>query len=64
MVTDEYKISKNNSKIFPRRNYISHISIIKKIKHSMRNDILKVIKKQNWSELEKFGFEKKLVIEK
>ena len=31
----------------------------KKIKHSMRNDILKVIKKQNWGALENFGFEKK-----
>ena len=27
--------------------------------HSMRNDILKVIKKQNWGALENFGFEKK-----
>ena len=25
----------------------------------MRNDILKVIKKQNWDALENFGFEKK-----
>ena len=41
------------------RNYISHIFIVKKIKHSMRNDILKVIKKQNWRALENFGFVKK-----
>ena len=42
------------------RNYISHIFIAKKIKHSMRNDILKVIKKQTWCVLENFGFEKKI----
>ena len=49
----------NNSKTFPRRNYISHIFIVKKIKHSMGNDILKVIKEQNLGALENFGFEKK-----
>ena len=40
------------------KNYISHIFFAKKIKHSMCNDILKVIKKQNWGGLENFGFEK------
>ena len=61
MVTEEYKISqeKNIYKIFSRRNYISLIFIAKKIKHSMRNDILKVIKEQNWGALENFGFEGK-----
>ena len=43
------------------KNYISHIFFVKKINHSIRNDILKVIKKQNWGALENFGFEKKMV---
>ena len=59
MVTDKYKISKNNSGTFPWRNNIFHIFILNKIKYSLRNYILKVVKIQNWGALENFGFEKK-----
>ena len=62
MATEKF-LKKKKSKILPRRNYISSIFIVKKIEHRMRNNILKVFKKQNWGALENFGLEKKMVIE-
>ena len=60
-MTEKYKISqgKKSSRTFPRKNYINYIFIIKKIKDSMHNNILKVIKRRNWGALENFGFEEK-----